>query len=55
MAFTRGSYYVFLAVGAGMGLVMIGPPAFGQACITTSIFAASSMVVAAVVLISSSP
>ena len=55
MAFNQGFYNVFLAICAGMGLVMISSPALEQAGIAISIFAASSMVVAALVLISSSP
>ncbi|MBC7589525.1 MAG: DUF1304 domain-containing protein [Salinibacterium sp.] len=55
MAFNQGFYNVFLAIGGGIGLVMIGSPAFEQAGFGISLFAASSMVAAALVLISSSP
>lgn len=55
MAFNQGFYNVFLAVGAGTGLVMLGSANWGQGGITLSIFAAVSMVLAAVVLITSSP
>jgi putative membrane protein len=55
MAFNQGFYNVFLALGAGTGLVMLGSPDWQQGGLTLSIFAAASMVLAAVVLITSSP
>jgi putative membrane protein len=55
MAFNQGFYNVFLAIGAGLGLVLLGSPSLMQAGIALSIFAAGSMVLAAIVLIASSP
>jgi putative membrane protein len=55
MAFNQGFYNVFLAVGAGTGLVLLGSPAFTQAGFALALFACASMVVAAGVLVTSSP
>ena len=55
MAFNQGFYNVFLALGAGTGLVMLGSSNWAQGGIALSIFAALSMVLAAFVLITSSP
>ncbi|MDJ0333631.1 DUF1304 domain-containing protein [Salinibacterium sp. G-O1] len=55
MAFNQGFYNVFLAIGAGVGLVLLGSESLGQAGLALSIFAAASMVLAAIVLIASSP
>ncbi|MGV8894944.1 MAG: DUF1304 domain-containing protein [Rhodoglobus sp.] len=55
MAFNQGFYNVFLAIGAGVGLVLLGSESLGQAGLALSIFAAASMVLAATVLIASSP
>jgi len=55
MAFNQGFYNVFLAVGAGVGLILIGTQNFHQAGIALSIFALLSMLLAAVVLIVSNP
>lgn len=55
MAFNQGFYNVFLAVGAGTGLVLLGSAAFTQAGLAIAIFACASMVLAAAVLITSSP
>lgn len=55
MAFNQGFYNVFLAIGAGTGLVMLGTSNWGQGGITLAIFACASMVLAAIVLITSSP
>jgi putative membrane protein len=55
MAFNQGFYNVFLAVGAGAGLVMLGSENWVQGGLAISIFACASMVLAAVVLITSSP
>ena len=54
MAFNQGFYNVFLAVGAGLGLVLLGA-GLTQAGLALAIFACASMVAAAVVLITSSP
>lgn len=53
MAYNQGFYNVFLAIGAGVGLVMMGSTNWVQGGIAIAIFAASSMVLAAVVLITS--
>lgn len=55
MAFNQGFYNLFLAIGIGIGLVLLGGAGTLQAGIAISLFAASSMVLAAVVLITSSP
>ena len=55
MAFNQGFYNVFLALGAGVGLVMLGSTNWQQGGIALSIFASLSMVLAALVLITSSP
>jgi len=55
MAFNQGFYNVFLALGAGTGLVMLGSTNWAQGGIALSIFAATSMVLAALVLVTSSP
>jgi putative membrane protein len=55
MAFNQGFYNLFLAIGVGVGLVLLGLPGTQQAGIALSIFAALSMVLAALVLITSSP
>ncbi len=55
MAFNQGFYNVFLAIGAGTGLVMLGSANWVQGGLAIAIFACVSMVLAAVVLITSSP
>ena len=55
MALNQGFYNVFLAIGAGLGLVLLGSLPLFQAGLALSIFAAGSMVLAATVLIASSP
>ena len=55
MAFNQGFYNAFLAIGAGAGLVMLGSENCVQAGFALAIFACLSMVLAAVVLIASSP
>lgn len=55
MAFNQGFYNVFLAIGAGTGLVMLGSQNWVQGGLAISIFACVSMVLAAVVLVLSSP
>ena len=55
MAFNQGFYNVFLALGAATGLVMLGSNNWAQGGIALSIFAATSMVLAALVLVTSSP
>ena len=55
MAFNQGFYNLFLAIGVAIGLVLLGNPGTSQAGIALSIFAALSMVLAATVLITTSP
>jgi putative membrane protein len=55
MAFNQGFYNVFLAIGAGVGLVMLGSASWAQGGIAIAVFACASMVLAALVLITSSP
>jgi putative membrane protein len=55
MAYNQGFYNVFLAVGAGTGLVMLGSSNWVQGGIALAIFAAASMFLAAVALVTSSP
>ena len=55
MAFNQGFYNLFLAIGAGVGLILLWRADTQQAGIALSLFAALSMVAAALVLIGSSP
>ncbi|MEP6482212.1 MAG: DUF1304 domain-containing protein [Rhodoglobus sp.] len=55
MAYNQGFYNVFLAIGVGVGLVLVGTHTLSQAGLALAIFAGGSMVLAAVVLITSSP
>ena len=55
MAYNQGFYNVFLGVGAGVGLILIGTGSLEQAGFALAFFAAGSMVLAALVLITSSP
>jgi putative membrane protein len=55
MAFNQGFYNLFLAIGVGVGLVLLGLPGAQQAGIALSLFAALSMVLAALVLVTTSP
>jgi putative membrane protein len=55
MAYNQGYYNAFLAVGVVLGLVFLATPGLEQAGFTLAVFAASSMVLAAIVLITSSP
>ena len=55
MAYNQGFYNAFLAIGAGTGLVMLGSENWAQGGLAIVIFACVSMVLAAVVLITSSP
>jgi putative membrane protein len=54
MAFNQGFYNVFLAIGAGLGLVLLGS-GLTQAGLALAIFSCGSMVAAALVLAVSSP
>jgi putative membrane protein len=55
MAFNQGFYNVFLALGAGTGLVLLGSGSWAQAGVALALFSCLSMVLAAVVLVASSP
>ncbi|MBX3100602.1 MAG: DUF1304 domain-containing protein [Salinibacterium sp.] len=55
MAFNQGFYNLFLAMGSIVGLILLGSAALQSAGIAVSIFAALSMVAAALVLVGSSP
>ena len=55
MAYNQGYYNAFLAVGIVLGLVFLATPGLQQAGFALTVFAASSMVLAATVLITSSP
>ncbi|HWH26447.1 MAG TPA: DUF1304 domain-containing protein [Pseudolysinimonas sp.] len=55
MAFNQGFYNLFLALGAGAGLVLVGVPSLEGAGFAVLLFALLSMVLAATVLITSSP
>jgi len=54
-AYNQGFYNVFLALGAGTGLVLMGTVTLWPAGIALAMFAALSMVLAAVVLLTSQP
>ncbi|MEV8252522.1 DUF1304 domain-containing protein [Rhodoglobus sp. NPDC076762] len=54
-AYNQGFYNVFLALGAGTGLVLMGTVGMWPAGIALAMFAALSMLLAAVVLITSQP
>ncbi|MBN9239246.1 MAG: hypothetical protein BGO97_06120 [Micrococcales bacterium 70-64] len=55
MAFNQGFYNLFLAIGIGVGLVLLGAAGARQAGMAIALFAALSMVFAALVLVTSSP
>ena len=55
MAFNQGFYNVFLAVGAGIGLILLASAQWAQGGLVLSLFATGSMFLAALVLILSSP
>ena len=55
MAYNQGFYNVFLALGAGTGLVMIASANVKSEGIALSIFVLLSMLLASVVLITSNP
>lgn len=54
-AYNQGFYNVFLALGAGIGLVLLGTGFSLAGGIAIAMFALASMVLAAVVLITSNP
>lgn len=55
MAYNQGFYNLFLALGAGAGLVMLASSNVTQAGAALSIFVLLSMLLAAVVLVFSNP
>ncbi|WP_395639077.1 DUF1304 domain-containing protein [Pseudolysinimonas sp.] len=55
MAFNQGFYNVFLALGTGVGLVLLGTGSSREGGIAIAMFALGSMVLAAVVLVASNP
>lgn len=55
MAYNQGFYNVFLAIGAGLGLVLLGTGFTRDGGIAIAMFALGSMVLAAVVLVTSNP
>ncbi len=55
MAYNQGFYNVFLALGAGAGLILMASPNVYQGGVALSIFALLSMLLASIVLITSSP
>lgn len=55
MAYNQGFYNVFLALGAGLGLVFLGTGLTRDGGIAIAMFALGSMVLAAVVLVTSNP
>ena len=55
MAFNQGFYNVFLAIGTGIGLVLLGTGFSREGGIAIAMFALASMVLAAIVLVASNP
>ena len=55
MAYNQGFYNVFLALGAGLGLVFLGTGFSREGGIAIAMFALGSMALAAVVLVTSNP
>jgi putative membrane protein len=55
MAFNQGFYNVFLALGTGIGLVLLGTGVSRDGGIAIAMFALGSMVLAAIVLVASNP
>ena len=55
MAYNQGFYNVFLALGAGLGLVFLGTGFSVEGGVAIAMFALGSMVLAAVVLVTSNP
>ncbi|MBU1586584.1 MAG: DUF1304 domain-containing protein [Actinobacteria bacterium] len=55
MAFNQGFYNLFLAIGVGIGLVLMGVVGAKQPGMAIALFSALSMVLAALVLVTSSP
>lgn len=55
MAYNQGFYNVFLSLGAGTGLVLLGSGVFVEGGIAITLFALLSMALAAFVLVVSNP
>lgn len=55
MAFNQGFYNAFLALGTGIGLVLLGTGFSREGGVAIALFALGSMVLAAVVLVASNP
>jgi putative membrane protein len=55
MAYNQGFYNLFLAIGAGVGLVLLGTGASREGGIAIAMFSLGSMLLAAIVLIASNP
>jgi putative membrane protein len=55
MAYNQGFYNVFLALGAAIGIVMIGSEGVQEAGIALAIFSLLSMLLASIVLVASNP
>jgi len=55
MAYNQGFYNLFLAIGAGIGLVLLGTGASREGGIAIALFSLGSMLLAAIVLIASNP
>ncbi len=55
MAYNQGFYNVFLGIGVGLGLILLATANLSQAGLALALFAGGSMVLAAVVLITSNP
>lgn len=54
-AYNQGFYNVFLAIGAGLGLVLWGTGVFVEAGMALALFSLASMLLAAIVLVTSNP
>lgn len=55
MAYNQGFYNLFLAIGAGIGLVLLGTGASREGGIAIAVFALASMLLASIVLVTSNP
>jgi putative membrane protein len=55
MAYNQGFYNIFLALGAVVGILMIGSESVRQGGIALTIFSLLSMLLASIVLVSSNP
>jgi len=55
MAYNQGFYNVFLAIGAGVAIVMIGSEGVQEAGLALAIFVLLSMLLASIVLVASNP